>query len=102
MRVATFVTLSMLVASTACHKALKPEAFLTKAIKGDNSEIALGNMAVQRGGPRVRAFGQALFADHQAARAAAAKVATNYNVQVPSDVLHEAAEEASKLERLSG
>ena len=86
----------------ACSSETSPKAFLTEAIKGDNSEIQLGAAAAQRGGPAVQNFGQMLVADHSNARQAAVGVAASYGLNPSDDITREASEERDKLGKLEG
>jgi putative membrane protein len=77
--------------------------FITKAIKGDNSEIMLGGVAQQHGAtPGMRAFGAMLVADHTKARDQAISVAHALGVSPPSGAMAEADVERAKLALLSG
>ena len=56
------------VAAFPAH-AMPDRAFVMDAMKGDNSEIALGRMAMQRSAsPAVKGYGQMLAEDHSAHR----------------------------------
>jgi putative membrane protein len=78
-------------------------AFLTKAMKGDNSEIALGKLAVQKGDEKdVRSFGHTLVSDHRNAKRDAAAVAKQLGVPVTGKLTDEAKQERSKLQSLNG
>ena len=80
-----------------------PDAFLTKAIQGDNSEMRLGKLAQTRGqSAAVRRFGATLARDHAAARRAALPVARRHNVAVSDDMAEEARAEYDKLDQLRG
>jgi putative membrane protein len=77
--------------------------FLGDAIRGDNSEMILGEIAARRGGSSgVRDFGARLHSDHRHARVEAAAVARALRVAVPSGMMPEAARERRRLQRLSG
>jgi len=77
-------------------------AFLTDAIKGDNSEVTLGNLAVQKtSDPAVKKFGQALVDDHTKAKKDAVAVATKVGVPPTQDLTDEAKAELKKLDGLS-
>ncbi|HVV64989.1 MAG TPA: DUF4142 domain-containing protein [Rhizomicrobium sp.] len=83
--------------------AAKSGDFLSDAIKGDNSEIALGKMAASKAtSVGVRSFGQTLARDHSKAKAEAMKVATDMRLAPPSDSTPEAQAEQSKLQSLAG
>lgn len=77
--------------------------FLTKAIKGDNSEMKLGALAASRGHSRaVRDFGSMLARDHRRAKAQAVPVAARHHVRVPAAMADEARDEYAKLQRMRG
>lgn len=77
--------------------------FVSDAIKGDNSEIALGKMAASKAGAaRVRRFGKTLVADHTMARDQASKVAADLHVTVPTDKMSAATDEENKLQSMNG
>jgi putative membrane protein len=79
------------------------QTFLTKALMGDNSEMALGQMAQQRGASAAtRDFGRMLNEDHAAAKAKALPVAQQHGVADTSEMAPEAKAEAKKLGTLSG
>jgi putative membrane protein len=79
------------------------QAFLTKAIKGDNSEMKLGALAASQGHSRaVRDFGAMLERDHSKAREQAAPVAKAHGVAVPSAMTPEANTKYAKLRHLHG
>ena len=78
-------------------------SFLKKALEGDNSEMALGQMAERHGAsPAARDFGRMLHEDHAAAKAKALPVAREHGVADTEEMASEAKAEARKLERLSG
>lgn len=77
--------------------------FLEKAIKGDNSEIQLGQMAQRQGQSEgVRNFGQMLEADHREARRQAVEVARPMGMTPPDEMMPEARREADKLKVMNG
>lgn len=79
------------------------DAFLTDAIKADNSEVALGRLAAQKGGSQgVRSFGETLATDHAQAKTEAAALAEKLNISFNDEITSEAAEEQQKLQELSG
>jgi putative membrane protein len=96
----------VLVASAAlagAALAASDQDFLKKALEGDNSEMALGQMAEQRGASAgVRDFGRMLHDDHAAAKAKALPVAQEHGVPDTADMAPEAKAEAQKLKGLSG
>ena len=91
-----------LAASTSALAAPAPH-FLDSAIKGDNSEIMLGQLIAARGySAQVRAFGRTLYRDHSTARGQAVAVARQEGVRPPTSSMAEARREYRKLERLRG
>lgn len=79
------------------------QTFLTKALQGDNSEMALGEMAARRGDSTgVREFGRMLHDDHAAARTKVLAVARAHGVADTEAAAPEARAEARKLDNLSG
>ncbi len=93
--------IACLIASPAFAKSDK--AFLTDAMKGDNSEVALGKLAAQKGESEgVKAFGNTLATDHAKAKDEVAAVATSMKVMVTDHVTPEASKELKKLDKLSG
>jgi len=77
--------------------------FLTKAIKGDNSESTLGAYAAKHGqSAQVRRFGAMLETDHKKARAQAAPVLKKHNVPLTTAMSDEAQTELAVLQRLHG
>ncbi|MBP2278334.1 DUF4142 domain-containing protein [Sphingomonas sp. PL20] len=91
-----------LLLATGCSRPLAPDAFLAKAIQGDNSEMTLGAIAASKGGSAVADYGRALVADHTKARSKATAIAAHYGLTPPSDLLPEASKERTKLQGLSG
>ena len=96
------MVLSALVLATGCSKAMKPDKFLTTAIRGDNSETRLGAIAAGKGGSAVAEYGRTLESDHIKARADAVPLADKYGVQPPTEMMPEAAKEERKLAGLTG
>ncbi len=96
--VAAFLTSSTQVAFAA----KSPQEFIKDAIQGDNSEIMLGQLAQQKGGEKVKTFGQTLVTDHTLAKQQAGDVAKTLGVAPPSDPMTEAKDEEAKLSRMSG
>ena len=77
--------------------------FLRDAIKGDNSEIALGRLIAARGhSAQVRSFGNTLVSDHSMARGQVVALAREMGVRPPTGIMPEARAERRKLERLHG
>jgi putative membrane protein len=78
-------------------------AFLTDAMKGDNSEVALGNLAQQGGTSKgVKDLGKMLVTDHGAHKQQLAALAQQLGVPVAGDLKDEAKVEQTKLNALSG
>lgn len=96
MRIALLLSLSLVLVA-GCSKSTKPDAFLTQAIEGDNSEIKLGSIAAERGGPAIQNYGRMLVSDHTKAKAAVMKIAGKYGVQPTDQMLPEAAKEQQVL-----
>ncbi|MDG4897712.1 DUF4142 domain-containing protein [Mesorhizobium sp. WSM4976] len=100
--------LAIAVLGVACMTAATAQAksdkdFLTDAIKGDNSEIMLGNLAADKGGSKdVRSFGDTLATDHGKAKQQAAAVARRMNVPVTDQMTDEARQGQKKLQGMSG
>jgi putative membrane protein len=79
------------------------KSFLKKALEGDNSEVALGEMAEQNGASAgTRDFGRMLHADHAAAKVKAREVARAHGVADTDAMAPEAKMEARKLKLLHG
>jgi putative membrane protein len=81
-----------------------PKRFLHDAVQGDNSEIMLGNIAVQQGrSGEVRRFGQTLVDDHRKARVQAQNVARHHRVYVSNrDIAPMALHERDRLSGMRG
>ena len=95
------VMLAAAVSSIALAKTEKE--FVNDAIMGDNSEVALGQLAAANAvSDSAKAFGQTLVTDHSQHRAQAAAVAQKLGLTPPSDTSAEAQEEMAKLKTLSG
>lgn len=95
------VAMACLIANPAFAKTDK--SFLRDAIQGDNSEIALGKLAAQKGASEgVKTFGTTLATDHAMAKDEAATVATSMKVRVTDKMMPEARSEIRKLDKLSG
>ena len=83
--------------------AAPPRAFLNDAIKGDNSEIALGRLIAARGySAQVRSFGRTLYRDHSSARGQAVAVARELGMRPPREMMAEARMEQRKLLHMRG
>jgi len=104
MRAKTLVLAGLTIIAIAAAPALADTSeFLTKAIKGDNSEMKLGALAAKQGqSAKVKSFGAMLERDHRKAKAQAAPVAVKHKVAVPSAMADEAQAEYAKLQGLQG
>ena len=88
--------------STAAFAKTEKE-FINDAIKGDNSEIAMGHLAMTNGGSEpVKTFGQTLIDDHSKAKTDALALATQMGVTPPSEMSPDAQSEMAKLQQLRG
>ena len=93
---------TVLVVSSAAIAA-PPAKFLTDAMKGDNSEIHLGQLISQRGeSSAVRDFGNTLVTDHTQARSQVADLAQQMHVPSTDAMMAEARSEDAKLRHLRG
>ena len=98
---AAIVVLTFLSGGAAIAKS--PGEFLQDAIKGDNSEVALGRLATKSAAsPGVRQYGETLMPDHAQAKKEAAAVARQIGMQVPDELNTEAKKEMNKLNGESG
>ncbi|KAA0697691.1 DUF4142 domain-containing protein [Neorhizobium sp. P12A] len=97
----TAILIGCLIASEALAKSDKE--FLSDAIKTDNAEIALGQLAVQKGSTDdVRKYGQTLVTDHQKGKDAAVALAPALQVKPMEALPPDAVKEQQKLQGLSG
>jgi putative membrane protein len=77
--------------------------FLEDAIKGDNSEMMLGQIASERGAsPALRDYGRILHEDHITARRQVVPLARRAGVSISDQPVPEAAQERIKLGKLRG
>jgi putative membrane protein len=80
-----------------------PKLFITDAIKGNLSEIALGKLAAMNAAAEaVRTYGKTLAADHTRAYNEASAVAAKLDLNPPDEPSTEAREEQTRLRKLSG
>lgn len=78
-------------------------AFVTDAVKGDNGEVAIGQLARANGASdAVKQFGTTLVTDHGAHKAKLATLAGDAGVPVTDDIMAEAQANLDKLKGLSG
>ncbi|MFA1621291.1 DUF4142 domain-containing protein [Rhizobium mongolense] len=97
------MTMAMSCALASAGMAKSDKEFLSDAMKGDNSEIRLGELAAQKGGSEdVRSFGQALVVDHRKAKDEATALAGDLEVKTTSIITVDAQNAVEKLRRLSG
>jgi len=93
----------LLMAGAASAQPHEDRHFLQDALRGDNSEMMLGQLAAERAmSPRVRDYGRTLHDDHAKARDEALRVAGQFGVRDTNDVMPEARREAQKLRHLRG
>jgi len=89
----TSVSLSLaLIAAVSLPAFAKTEKeFLSDAIKGDNSEIAMGQLALANGGAQaMKTFGQTLINDHSKNKTEAEALASKLGLSPPSGMTPEA------------
>jgi putative membrane protein len=99
---ATTTRMMMNGAATASVSAAD-QAFLTDAMKGDNSEVALGNLAQQKGTAQgVKDLGKMLATDHGAHAQTLSSLAQQVGVATTADLKDEAKTEMTRLDNLSG
>lgn len=103
-RLAAALTSAVLFAGAASAAGTIPDrAFLAKALKGDNSEFALGTLAAKRGGSAgTREFGRMLAQDHGRAAGEVRALAKRMHAPTPSVPMPEATAEYRKLQGLKG
>jgi putative membrane protein len=95
----SFVLATAVVATAASS----PSEFVSDAIKGDNSEILLGQYAADHGASAAtKRFGRVLSADHTKAKDQMSKIAQQLGVTPPTDPMPEAQTELRKLQGLNG
>jgi putative membrane protein len=103
MRLTTIITGLAIIAVQASPALADTSEFLTKAIKGDNSEARLGALAAKQGtSAKVRSFGAMLERDHKQARVQAAPIAARHKVPLTNAMSDEAQTEYGVLQRLHG
>jgi putative membrane protein len=79
------------------------QTFIKKAIEGNLAEVAVGQLAQQKGGSNgVKDFGRQLEADHSAANQKAMNVASSLSVTPPTEPSKQQKETYQKLSKLSG
>jgi putative membrane protein len=81
----------------------RPDEFLHKALKGDNSEIMLGQLAADHAfSPAVRDYGRTLVRDHQQARDEVLRVGRRFRLDDTRAAVPEAYREQRDLSRMHG
>ena len=94
-------TAALLASSSAI--AAPAAKFLTDAMKGDNSEIQLGQLIAQNGSSSdVKDFGNTLVSDHTQAKSQVADLAQQMHVPATDAIMPEARSERAKLQRMHG
>src|SRR5689334_14203461 len=84
-------------------RADSPREFLYNALKGDNSEIMLGNLAADRArDPAVRDYGRKLADDHSQARREVLDVGRRFGIRPTREVAPEARDARDRLAELRG
>jgi putative membrane protein len=79
------------------------EKFMQNAAKGNNAEVELGRLAVEKGGnSEVKSFGQRMIDDHTKANDQLKQLASRKNVNLSEGLSIKAKAEKKKLEGLSG
>jgi putative membrane protein len=97
------LALALIAGASSLAFAKMEKEFVSDAIKGDNSEIAMGRLAISKSASDpVKAFGQTLIDDHSKAKADASAVATTIGVSPPSEMSPDAERAMTKLQQLSG
>jgi putative membrane protein len=89
--------------SYALAKDQPNQAFIKKAIEGNLAEVAVGQLAQQKGGSDdVKNFGRQLETDHSAANQKAMSVASSLSVTPPTEPDKQQKATYQKLSKLSG
>ena len=78
-------------------------AFVTEAMKGNNSEVAAGQMAIAQGGSQaVKDYGQMLVTDHGAANDKLKAIAASAGIPATDELTEEAKANAAKMKDMTG
>ncbi|MGO4387720.1 DUF4142 domain-containing protein [Microvirga sp. 2YAF29] len=99
------LTLAAAVTGAPCAMAKDQpnQAFIKKAIEGNLAEVAVGQLAQQKGGSDgVKNFGRQLETDHSAANQKAMNAASSLSVTPPTEPSKQQKETYQKLSKLSG
>jgi len=103
MKVGFATVLLAAVSLSSAADAAPARTFLRQAIQGDNSEVAMGRLAQQRGASAgVRDFGRTLQRDHSNSRAKASRIARTMRVTPPTSLKPDAPAHRAHLLRYSG
>jgi putative membrane protein len=90
-------------ASSSAALAAPPAAFLRDAIRGNFSEVTLGQIIQNRGSSaRVRELGAMLVRDHSNGLAQAQRIAARLHLRIPATLTPEAHAETMRLRHLNG
>ena len=81
---------------------LEDKAFVRTATEDGIADVKLGQLAIQKGGPDVKAFAQKIVADHEAINKELATVADSLGVLLPKKMNKDDQAEYDKLNGLSG
>lgn len=77
--------------------------FAEKAMKGNNSEVKLGHLALDKAGSEdVKAFGRRMIEDHSKANDQLVDIANKYHIDVQREPTEDGQKTYSRLESLSG
>jgi putative membrane protein len=88
---------------TSADSAKIDAAFVTEAVKGDNGEVAIGELAQAQGESQaVKDFGKLLVSDHGSHKQELVTLAQTAGVPVPDDPTEEAQANLGKLKALHG
>ncbi len=93
---------SSLGAPGATGQQMQDKQFLMKAAQGGTAEVQLGKLAMEKGGPEVKEFGQKMVDDHTQINKDMGTVADQMGVMLPKKMTKEDKAEYDKLEALSG
>jgi putative membrane protein len=79
------------------------KTFLEKAAQGQQAEIALGQLAIQKASnEQVKQFGQRMIADHQKANQQVQELALQEGIPVPQQMSDKQMQKQQELSKLSG
>ena len=81
---------------------LEDKAFVRTATEDGIADVKLGQLAIQKGGPEVKAFAEKIVPDHEAINKELATVADSLGVLLPKKMNKDDQAEYDKLNGLSG